>query len=101
MRTSASSYRDAGEWLCNTTVLPINYSYITPHVVVDKNTLHYYYFLDKYSAMTNKFTFSYISSKEELKKIVSEQREAGKQHIWVLVKELRVMNDYIKSLEKL
>jgi hypothetical protein len=48
--------------------------------------LHYYYFLDKYSALTNKFTFSYAATKEEVKQKVTEARARGHEHIWILVK---------------
>jgi len=58
----------AGEWLCAIKVLPANCEYCFPHVLIDKSTLDYYYFLDKYSQLTRKFTFNYFQNKEDLKK---------------------------------
>lgn len=63
--------------------------------------IHYYYFLDKYSSLTNKFTYSYAENKEDVKKIVAEQRSKGNENIWILVKEVRTLYDYVKTLEKM
>lgn len=77
VRAVVNGYRESAEWMCNTTVIPVNYEFITPHVIVDRSMLHYYYFLDKYSALTNKFTFSYAATKEEVKQKVTEARARG------------------------
>ena len=57
VRLNAPTYTDVGEWLCNFLVLPAPYYTITPHVIIDKSTIGYYYFLDKYSELSHKFTY--------------------------------------------
>jgi len=59
--------REAGEWLCSIKVLLAEFDYCIPHILIDSNSLDYYYFLDKYSLITKRFTFGYISSKENMK----------------------------------
>jgi hypothetical protein len=98
LRLTTRSYRDAAEWLCSITVLEANYFFIIPHIIIDHSTLHYYYFLDKYSELTKKFTFEYIYTKEELKTAVNLFREPERQQIWILVRDLRSITEYTRSL---
>ena len=57
MRVSVTTYADVAQWLCSIEVLEAKYQCLVPHIIIDHSTLHYYYFLDKYSQITRKFTF--------------------------------------------
>jgi hypothetical protein len=64
VRLTVPSFAEAGAWLCGIDVLEAKYQCLVPHIIIDQSTLHYYYFLDKYSQLTRKFTFQYVTSKE-------------------------------------
>lgn len=58
---------EAGEWLCSIKVILAEFEDCIPHILIDNNSLDYYYFLDKYSKITKRFTFAYAATKENIK----------------------------------
>ena len=91
VKRSVANYDEAGRWLCKTEVRVPSYYYITPHVVIDKDTQNYYYFFFLFSGLTQKFTYSFAGDKEEVKRIVNEERDKGKgrHQVWIVVSELK------------
>lgn len=100
VRKAVPSEAAAGEWLCGIKVIGAEFDYVIPHVVMDRNSLDYYYFLDKYSRITRRFTYNFSATKEELRKEVLSRKDKQVDQIWILVKDLKTMNEYHKYLEK-
>ena len=66
-----------------------------PHVIIDRHCLEWLYFLDKYSALTRRFTYAYCPGKEDIKREI--QSRPG-DTIWVLVKDNRTLHEYIRAV---
>ena len=64
VRKVTPTYTQAAEWLSKIKVLPAEVDYIIPHIIIDKNSQEYFYFLEKYSQLTRRFTFAYCGTKE-------------------------------------
>lgn len=86
------NYNSAGEWICGIKVYPAKLDYVVPHIIIDKSALNYYYFLDKYSRLTRRFTFSYCESRDEVKKEVMSRKDRPNDQIWVICKDPKTLN---------
>lgn len=63
VRRVFGSEGEAGEWLCKMRVILAAVEFVIPHVAIDRNCLEYYYFLEKYSRITARFTFAFYSAR--------------------------------------
>lgn len=67
VRRVFASEAEAGDWLSGITVKLAEVDFVMPHVVIDGTALEYYYFLEKYSQLTRRFSFAYCANKEAVK----------------------------------
>ena len=59
----------AAEWLSHhITVYPAFVKADTPHIIISQPTYDWYYFLDKYSKLTRRFTYSYANDANAVKR---------------------------------
>jgi hypothetical protein len=82
--------KSAADWINTIKVLKVDYLQSRPFVIIDRNSLDWYYWLDKFSKLSGKFRFVFVTSKTDMKKNVERIREKEPgEEIWILVKTLR------------
>lgn len=91
----------AAEWLCGVTVNEVRYKYCVPHVLIDRDTAEYEYFLKKYSSIFHRFTYKYIADKEELKQEITAVKGREFSQVWIIVKDAKSLADYWKVADRL
>lgn len=83
-----ASEGEAGEWLCKIKVNLAGVDFVIPHVAIDRSCLEYYYFLEKYSRLTGRFTFGFYSAREDLRQELQRKGRPNDQ-VWIIVKDAR------------
>ncbi len=62
--------KSAADWISNIKVLKVDYLNSRPYVLIDRQSMDWYYFLDKYSKLTGRFRFIYCKSQDDLRKTI-------------------------------
>lgn len=85
-----SDEKAAADWINSIKVLKVDYLSSKPYILIDRNVMDWYYFLDKYSTLTGRFRFNYVTGKDDMRKTIEKIRmkEPGEE-IWILVNSLR------------
>lgn len=65
-----SDEKAAADWLNSIKVLKVDYLSSRPYILIDRNAMDWYYFLDKYSKLTGRFRFNYATSKDDIRKTI-------------------------------
>lgn len=98
MRRVFASEAQAGEWICKIRVNLADLDFVIPHIAIDKNALEYFYFLEKYSRLTRRFTFAYYASKEEVRQELLQRKNRPNEQLWIIVKDARSIAEYTRLL---
>ena len=64
----------AADWLNSIKVLKFDRIQSKPFILIDKSSADWYYFLDKYSGLTNRFRFIYTTNKDDMRKTIEKIR---------------------------
>ena len=62
--------KSTADWIAYTKVIKVDYLQSRPYILIDRNSMDWYYFLDKFSTLTARFRFSYINNKDEMRKTI-------------------------------
>jgi hypothetical protein len=100
VRRIVASETLAGEWLCKIRVNLADLDFVIPHVVIDRNSLEYFYFLEKYSRLARRFSFSFCATKEEVRAELLARKDRPNDQLWVIVKDGKSINEYTRFLER-
>jgi hypothetical protein len=73
------------KYIANTQTMDVDLDITTPHIIIDKSTRSWYYFLDKY-AYRNKYKFHYVDSTAAANSLIQRIRkeEVGAQ-FWYII----------------
>ncbi len=89
------------DWISSIKVIKVDYLNSRPYIIIDRNSMDWYYFLDKFSNLTGRFRFVYAMSKDDMRKVIEKIRsKEPAEEIWILVKSLREANECGKVAEK-
>lgn len=79
---------EVGNWLARIKVNKVDVNRVIPHIIIDRNTVDWQHFLNKYRNLTSKFTYSYVNSPEELRKELEVcKRNRNGEPIWIMAKD--------------
>lgn len=85
-----SDEKAAADWINSIKVLKVDYLSSRPYVLIDRNAMDWYYFLEKYSGLTGRFRFNYVTDKDDMRKTIEKIRmKEPAEEIWILVNSLR------------
>jgi hypothetical protein len=60
----------AADWINSIKVMKVDQLNSKPYILIDKSSADWYYFLEKYSNLTNKFRFIYTTSKDDMRRAI-------------------------------
>jgi hypothetical protein len=66
--------KSAADWISSIKVIKVNYLNSRPYILIDRNSMDWYYFLDKYSSLTGRFRFNYTTSRDDMRKTIERIR---------------------------
>jgi hypothetical protein len=62
------------DWISSIKVIKVDSLNSRPYIIIDRNSMDWYYFLDKYSNLTGRFRFVYATSKDDMRKLIEKIR---------------------------
>jgi len=90
------------DWIASIKVIKVDCLNSRPYILIDRNSMDWFYFLDKYSKLTGRFRFQYTTSKDDMRKTIERIRNnEPAEEIWILVKSLREANECGRIAEKI